>query len=140
MRHKLLMTLLTVVFALSVFACGKSEDEAPKLIIDPYESSVYSDEDIDSAIQKIVSEFEEGWEGCTLLEIGYAGDEKSLAELAYYQEYGKADQAIVLVSTFEVGSTDSDPSLNPGTIYDNWTWLLVRSEGGPWRHVDHGYS
>lgn len=33
-----------------------------------------------------------------------------------------------------------DVSLNPNSTYTRWEWILVRSNGGSWRHVDHGYG
>ena len=50
-----------------------------------------------------------------------------------------ADEVIVLLSSFDVDSSGGDGSLNPNSTYDNWSWILVRTSGGKWKHVDHGY-
>jgi hypothetical protein len=78
------------------------------------------------------------FDDCTLTEITYYGDDK----LADYQEFAtrhNGDEVIVLVSTFETGTSGGDGSLNPNDTYTNWKWILVRTKGGKWRHVDHGY-
>lgn len=46
---------------------------------------------------------------------------------------------IVLLSSFDVDSSGGDGSLNPNSTYSDWKWILVRTDGGKWQHVDHGY-
>ena len=43
------------------------------------------------------------------------------------------------VSSFDVDSSGGDGSLNPNSTYNDWKWILVRTNGGQWQHVDHGY-
>ena len=100
-------------------------------------STIYSQEDIGAAIELIEGEFQRSWSGCTLTEIYYAGDEYT----SDYQDWADrtgADEVIVLLSSFDVDSSGGDGSLNPNSTYDRWNWILVRTDGGPWRHVDHG--
>lgn len=102
------------------------------------ESAMYSRNDIRSAVDVIEREFRRSWKGCTLTEIYYAGDETTAA----YQDWvdrSEAYEVIVLLSSFDVDSSGGDGSLNPNSSYENWKWILVRSDGGVWKHVDHGY-
>lgn len=124
--------LLTV---LALWGCGRAVTGGDTCIV---ESELYSQADIDSAIDTIKTEFRKDWHGCTLTEIYYAGDEKS-KEHQEWADRNDGDQAIVLLSSFEVDASGGDGSLNPNSIYTNWMWILVRSDNGPWRHVDHGY-
>lgn len=101
-------------------------------------SEIYSEEDIEAAIKTIKTEFAFHWRGCELLEIYYAGDEMT-AECQEWAERYDADEAIVLKSTFKVNKRDSAATLNEGATYDWWNWILVRGDGGRWRHVDHGF-
>lgn len=67
---------------------------------------------------------------------------RSYEGLDGYQDFADrngADDVIVLVSTFDVGASGGDGSLNPNDTYSNWKWILVRTTGGKWKHVDHGY-
>ena len=127
--------VICFLLAVSLCACGGNvkEDETHEV-----ESAVYSQDDIRSAIDVIEREFRRGWKGCTLTEIYYAGDET----IAAYQDWADrndADEVIVLLSSFDVDSSGGDGSLNPNSTYDNWNWILVRTDGGQWKHVDHGY-
>ena len=101
-------------------------------------SDLYTPEDIRAAIELIKGEFQESYNGCTLTEIYYAGDEYTSDYLDWADRTG-ADEVIVLLSSFDVDSSGGDGSLNPNSTYDRWNWILVRTNGGPWRHVDHGH-
>ena len=97
----------------------------------------YAQEEIAAAIDVITDEFDMKWQGCTLTELYYAGSGIS----GQHQDWAgrnNADDVIVLLSSFEVGP-NADPSLKPNSTYDNWMWILVRTDGGEWTHVDHGY-
>ena len=135
---KLLSLSLLCFLALVLCACGGKSDG---LTIVPAESSLYTQEDISAAISTAVAYFNKEFKGCTLTEIGYAGDEMTKMHIGYagWQERYDADEMIVLLSSFDVDSSGGDGSLNPNSTYTGWNWILVRNSGGPWRHVDHGY-
>ena len=107
-------------------------------ILDWKPSELYSDREIQSAIDVIKNEFDFSWSGCTLTEITYAGDEASLAHQQWAERHD-ADEVIVLISSFDVDSSGGDGSLNPNSTYTRWNWILVRDKNGKWKHVDHGY-
>lgn len=127
--------LCIIVLAFSLCACGG--DTEP---VETHEvaSELYTQEDINSAIETIKKEFNSDWKGCTLKELYYAGDEVSKAHQDW-ADRNNADVAIVLLSSFDVDESGGNGSLNPNSTYDNWMWILVRSSGGQWKHVDHGY-
>ena len=132
---KLICAVLCILLAAGLSACGGNTDNAATHDVD---SEIYSQKEISSAIDTIKKEFRRYWKGCTLTEIFYAGDESSLAHQAW-ADRDDADQVIVLTSSFDVDASGGDGSLNPNSTYDNWSWILIRSGGGKWRHVDHGY-
>ena len=118
-------------------------------------SKLYHVSEINQAIAVIKKEFEpnwakdDRWSGCTLREIEYAGDEITEKDMEYYlgereqgrlEAWGDFDQVIILTSTLDVDETGGDGSFVPDQSYTGWKWILVRSKGGPWRHVDHGYG
>ena len=102
-------------------------------------NSIVHQEDISKAIKTIEKEFEKNWKGCTLTEIYYAGDDEISNEYKDWTNRNEAHEVIVLVSSFDVDSSGGDGSLNPNETYDDWKWILVRDNGGQWKHVDHGY-
>ncbi len=126
------------VCAITIFTLTSCGGNIKNVNVVDVKSKIYTSDDIKSAIETIKKEFDKDWKGCTLKEIYYAGDETSKA----YQDWADrsdADEVIVLLSTFDVDSRGGDGSLNPNSTYDNWNWILVRTNGGKWQHVDHGY-
>ncbi len=106
--------------------------------IEPYVSETYRDREIRAAINTITSDFRKNFSGCTLTMITYAGDETTQKYAEWAERYD-ADDVIVLTSSFTVDASGGDGSLNPNFTYTGWQWILVRKNGGRWRHVDHGY-
>lgn len=132
---KYIALTLALVFMLGLTACGGN---VKKVQVKNFRSEVYSNEEIHDAINVTMDYFMKEFSGCTLTEITYYGDDK----LPDYQEFAQrnnADEVIVLISSFDVGPSGGDGSLNPNDTYKNWKWILVRNEGGKWIHVDHGY-
>lgn len=107
-------------------------------ILDYEPSEIYSNDDIDSAFETVKTYFKKEFEGCTLTKLYYPGDGSNYtAECKKWAEFFNADDAIVLLSSFDVD--ESDEGFNPNSTYDNWKWILVRNKGGKWTHADHGY-
>lgn len=132
MKKIRIFTYFLVILVLT--ACGE------KVEVIKVPSEIYTDKEIQAAIQVIIDEFEEeNWKGCTLKEISYAGDEVTLAEQKQAEFYD-ADEVIVLTSCFIVGFIKEDSGLEPFSSEDGWKWYLVRTQGGKWVHVDHGYA
>ena len=132
---KIIALLLTLVSLLSLVACG---GDVKNVKILDYSSEIYTDDEIKSAIDVTLDYFKKNFEDCSLIEITYLGDD----ELDGWQDFAKrnnADDVMVLVSSFKVGASGGDGSLNPNDTYRNWKWILVRTDGGKWEHVDHGY-
>lgn len=106
--------------------------------IPEFSSEVYSDEDIEAAInivKQTVAEIEDRW---TLLELSYIGDEW----LDSYQDWADrndADEVIVILSDFYISYFSDNPVMNTGSKYEGYNWILVRNEGTDWRIVDRGY-
>ena len=139
-RKKRLTSFFCLVLTLALCACGGHVKDVQ---IHAVESEMYSETDINAAVQVIIKEFDRSWKGCTLTSISYAGDERTQAESEYYLNtlgLYKADELIVLSSSFDVDQTGGDGSLNPNSTYNGWSWILVRNTGGRWKHVDHGYG
>ena len=133
---KYLVTVLMCIIVLGLCSCGGNVDNVKTHEV---ESQIYSQEDISKAIKTIEKEFEKNWKGCTLTEIYYAGDDEISNEYKDWTNRNETHEVIVLVSSFDVDSSGGDGSLNPNETYDDWKWILVRDNGGQWKHVDHGY-
>ena len=132
---RLFLVIVCLVMSLVLVACGGN---VKNVKITDYSSEIYSDAEIENAIDVAINYFKKNFEGCTLTEITYLGDDK-LNNWQEFAERNNADDVIVLVSSFNVGASGGDGSLNPNSTYTNWKWILVRTNGGKWEHVDHGY-
>lgn len=132
---RIVAILLVIVCMVSLLACGGDVSEVG---IKDFTSEIYTHKEIESAIDVILRYFKKNFDGCTLREITYAGDEKTLAH-AEWAERHDADDVCVLISTFDVDESGGDGSLNPNSTYTRWMWILVRDGKGRWKHVDHGY-
>ena len=132
---KIVCTMLCIMLLFGLSACGGDVSEVKTHNV---ESESYSEEDIKAAIDTIKKEFKSDWKGCTLTEIYYAGDDCT-KDHKDWADRNNADEVIVLLSSFDVDSSGGDGSLNPNSTYSDWKWILVRTDGGKWQHVDHGY-
>lgn len=123
---------ITLLFLFMLVGCGKvtgvNETIGP--------SQLYSESEIQSAMNLVKTQFSTGFEGCVLLDLWY-DEEFSSKHADDWAEQYKADEAIVLLSNFYV-SGNKNPTLNPNSKYENWNWILVRSNGG-WHLKDWGY-
>lgn len=140
---KTVLVLLSVVLILALTGCGSKP--APELVIDFGSSSLFTVEELNSAVELIQDEFNT-WEGCELHSISYAGDQEcSEANIAWMNDLAAADgeteaftQCIMLTSSFHspkngAGAWEKDHE------YTDWQWWLARSEGGEWKLMTWGY-
>lgn len=135
--------LIILIFIICIILIGlaiifKNKGNTSNVRIISKKSQIYSKDDIDSAIAVTQKYFKENFEGCSLLEIGYIGDQKNNTYLDKASYYNK-EQVIVLTSNFYVSPSGGDCSLNQDFQYKNWIWILVRNKNENWEHVDHGY-
>lgn len=102
-------------------------------------SDVYTEEEIDQAIDVAKDYFVANFQGCTLKEIRFEGDDTK--EWKHWAKQADADEAIVLYSDFVTGSDAvmGQSGLESNEEYLGWNWILVRDDGGQWTHYDHGY-
>ena len=103
------------------------------------ESEVYSKKDIEKAMITTKRQFEFGFRGCKLTDLWY-DDDINLSSASSWASQYNADEAIVLLSNFDVGSSGGDGSLNPNDTYSDWQWILVRNKGDiNWKLKTWGY-
>ena len=134
MKRTLSVTL-SLAAMLTISGCNSNIKNVEIIDVD---SEIYSDTEINSAIDTVEEYFKSNFEGCSLTMLKYAGDDQNKASDKWAKQYD-AEKAIVLLSSFDVDSSGGDGSLNPNSKYDNWQWILVENESGTWEHVDHGY-
>lgn len=141
---KLLVLICLLIVMLSLSSCkaaGKTDGASVNL----GKSSKFSEKEIKAAAKCVEKKFKD-FSGCALTKLWY--DEKKSNEFTKgYLSNGKglvngvkAENVIVLLSDFNVGSSGADYGFNPNSTYSNWNWILIRdSKTGDWRADDWGY-
>ena len=132
---KTIKTFLLIILILSLSACGGNVKNVNIVDVD---SDIYSETEINDAIDMVLKFFKDNFGGCSLKEIQYVGDDYH-EEFEEWADQYKAEQAIVLVSLFDVDSSGGDGSLNPNSTYDNWKWILTRDDNKEWILQTWGY-
>lgn len=126
--------------ALTIFSfggCGSPDEGVVKdAKVEKVGSKIYSEEEINEAIDAVKDYFAENFDGCRLDKIAYAGDKATKRENEYQPENS---EAIVITSDFYVFPNGGDGSLNTDQNYTDWNWILVRTSDGKWEHLSHGY-
>ena len=134
--RKMLACILLCALVLSLSGCGGNAENAA--VID-MTSEIYTQEDYLAAVQAVKTGFRD-FQGCTLTEISYAGDETVQKEQEYILSFGDYDEGIVLLSSFTVDEHGGDGSSEPNHTYTRWSWYLARKNGGKWKIVTSGYG
>ena len=138
---KATLVIIALIMTLIFTGCGRKDSGGnidSVYVPDWKPSEIYSDDDIEAAYQTVKDYFSNNFDGCTLTKLYYPGDTYA-DEFNEWAEQYDADEAIVILSSFDVDSSGGDGSLNPNSTYNDWNWILVRNDGGDWEHVDHGY-
>jgi len=133
----LLLTALLLMTALT--ACGGKS--APEVSVDYGTSVLYSQADMDAAVEKIRAEFST-WEGCELHSLRYAGDECCSDEnLSWMIDLGDGESftaCIEFLSDFH-SPVKGGGAWEPDSEYTDWQWWLARTENGDWKLMTWGY-
>ncbi len=129
-----IVTIYCALFVSCPMEQGAMFGDASSAVTREVESNLFTREEIASAIDAAKNYFSSEFEGCTLIEIYYAGDEISAFETQSHE-----CETLVLVSTFDVDSSGGDGSFNSDSTYDNWKWFMTRDPSGSWTVYDYGY-
>ena len=127
--------VLMLALALLLTACGGGDvREHGRRIGD---SERYSDAEIANAMDVVEAFFKKNFDGCKLIMLEYDEEKTSDKASGWTEQYGQ--EAIVLLSDFEVDESGGDGSLNPGQTNRNYQWILEKTFFG-WRLKDWGYG
>lgn len=134
MKHTMIPVILIFLTLLS--GCARGDVSGVQKRIG--KSVLFSQPEIEDAMDAAIAHFRAEFEGCTLLTMEYTEDKASAAR-EWALKYGY-DEGIVLLSSFRVDDKGGDGSLNPNSTYTGWQWVLVRSEGKDWELKTWGYG
>lgn len=162
MTGKLVVAVVAVLMSIVLFGCQKKMEEANieteyavmeessietviagddmEVEIDMYlgESAVYTESQLEEAINLILDSFEADFEQCTLQEIEY-DEEYSFSQEEMNKEMFQVDNAVVFKSTFVVDDNYMNGPLNAGQTYEDYEWILNMDADGNWSILTSGY-
>lgn len=169
MKRKLIAGLVTAAMIMSFAGCGgqkstetttqapteatteattqidQEQSSSTEVIIDYGTSDLYTQEDMDAAIQKIQKEFS-GWKGCEMHNIRYASDDCNSDENIKWVNEGAEGknytQCIQFLTDFHSPTEEADlkgTAWEPDQEYKDYTWTLARVDGGEWELLGWGY-
>lgn len=140
---KMITAVLCVAMVLLFAGCGKGD--ISKVKVDYGTSSVYSEEDMNTAIEVIKKQFR-SFEGSELHSLSYTSDEEcnNADTIAWMNDLEKAnDNKEVFTQCIAFDSSFRSPKKGGGAWEANeeytWSWWLARSEGGEWKLMTWGY-
>lgn len=114
------------------------------IIIEVGDSSKFTKDEINSAIQLVIKDFD--FPASTLTKIWYDEEESDKFTKFYIEGGGgsvngaKAENTIVLLTNFDVDDSGDNPVLNPGSTYEDYQWILIRDDKtSQWEIDDWGY-
>lgn len=126
------------LLALLLTGCGRGGNASEVQVITG-ESEIYTQREIENAMETAMDYFRKEFDGCTMTKIEYNEGKSGGAAEEWARQYG-ADEGIVLYSSFDVDASGGDGSLNPNSTYNNWQWVLTRDRGGKWVLRTWGYG
>lgn len=140
---KIFTYLSMILMIFSLVGCNQN-NKPTNIKIDIGESTKFSKEEIDNAVDCLKRSFD--FEACTLTKI-YYNEEISNTAVEDYLQFGngsvnkvKAENVIVLLSDFDVDNSGDNPVLNPGESYTNYNWILIRDDkNSDWKVDDCGF-
>ena len=130
---RILSLLLIFVLLLSLTSCGTLNF----VEIEEFSSEIYTARDIADAMEVVLEEFQ-GKTDRILLNLSYIGDSK-IADYGDWADRNGADDVIVFLTDYYVSFFSDTPTQNTASEYENWKFILVRTNGGEWEIVDQGY-
>ena len=134
-KIKVFLTLVLCMVLLT--ACGGGDvSEVGRQVGEP---TLFSEQEVDQAMDEVVKFFRAEFDGCKLLNLRY-DEERNREEAEGWARQYDAEEAIVLLSDFEVDSSGGDGSLNPDSTYRNWKWILIRNRREAWELKTWGYG
>lgn len=136
---KVIAIILSLCFV-TLYGCSES-GKINNVSVDYGKSKIYSQQDMDSAIDVIKKEFST-WEGCELHSITYAGDAICKDNIGYcndLEEDAGYDECIVFESSFH-SPKGGGGAWEPDEEYTGWSWYLARKDNGTWALLTWGYA
>ena len=141
---KLILLFCLIITATLLVTCNKQKEISDDIIIDVSESSKFTKDEINNAIDLVKNKF--SFPASKLTKIWY-DEETSNYLIDGYLEHGNGsvnlvseEDIIILLSNFYVDDSGDNPVLNSNFTYTDYKWILIReSKTKDWKIDDLGF-
>ena len=132
--------MFIVVPVLTLLCCCTKGGNISQVTQTIENSSIYTEQDIKNAMNVVTAYFKnaEDFQYCTLTELCYNETISSNTSEVLAEQY-EAEEGIILISSFDVGAENKHSGLEANRTYNNFKWILVRSNGRAWTLETWGY-
>lgn len=137
-RFARIFILIAVAVSLFILLGHNDKGDIRQVQISLSSSDIYTEKEIQAAMNQVLKFFQQEYKGCTLTDLWYEERLSAPAAKSWAEQYA-AEEAMVLLSNFTVDSSGGDGSLNPDSVYSDWQWILTRSQGSEWELKTWGY-
>ena len=141
---KLILLFCLIITVTLLVTCNNQKKIADDIIIDVSESSKFTKDEINNAIDLVKNNF--SFPASKLTKIWY-DEETSNYLIDGYLEHGNGsvnlvseEDIIILLSNFYVDDSGDNPVLNSNFTYTDYKWILIReSKTKDWKIDDLGF-
>lgn len=135
MKRSFLLILL-LLFAVCGFLAVSDNTRGAEIELEG--SEIYTEAELRAAANVVLRRFRHF---PARLERLWYDEERCIKEREYFSAQYDAEDVLVLMSDFTAnkGKTTHNSGFEPGRQYTNWTWVLVRNDGGAWQLKTYGY-
>lgn len=136
MKKTRIFALLFIIMIL-LSGCTKNTENVK---IDLGESEIYSQKDLNSTAEMILSEIGSWNSVKRVYTISYCGDDYSVNQLDYCNSLSDKNftHCVVFESSFRTSSSSGSGGFNPNSCYE-WEWWLAKTDDGEWELLTWGY-
>jgi len=131
--------ILCLICLLILLLTGCGGGNASQVQLTTGASEIYTQKEIEDAMEIAMNHFRKEFDGCTMTKIEYAENQSLAAATEWALQFG-AEECIILYSSFDVDASGGDGSFTPNSTYSNWQWILTRNSGEKWVLRTWGYG
>lgn len=118
-----LLAIMALSLCLALSACGGGD--ASGVARDVGTSELFTEEEINAAMDCVIEQFEKNFDSCTMTKLWY-DEEHAKGWTEQYEE----GTVIVLLSSFDVDASGEKNGFSANSTVTGWSWILVRQGDG----------
>lgn len=130
--------LILIAFIFCITGCANQTDisQVNRKI---EETLVYKKEDINKAMDVVILDFKENYEGCTLIDIWNDNSKDNTREEDMYKERYKLKNIMIIHTNFKTG-INAPTGLTSQNSYNDYVWILAKNNHNEWTIQDKGFQ